>query len=233
VKGSPLAFLRELEREDAGIAAVLVELDGLAAEVEAVRRRSAEIEGLLERMPRERARRGAAVARAEKEAAEAASRLREAAAALREAESGRDRDRLARARRAEVRARDLGGVAARRLEEARADLAVLEAGAASAEEEAPRLEAAAHALASRLSGRERVADEAGREPPPGLGGVRTWASGARAALFVARGALAREREATIRQANELGSALLRDPLSGLTPEAVTRRVESELDRMHP
>ena len=81
-------------------------------------------------------------------------------------------------------------------------------------------------VAESLRGRPRLAEAAGHAPGPGLVGVIEWASGARAALFVARTAVATEREALIRQANELGSVILGEPLYAASPMVVAATVES-------
>ncbi|MDQ3891244.1 MAG: hypothetical protein M3312_11945, partial [Actinomycetota bacterium] len=73
--------------------------------------------------------------------------------------------------------------------------------------------------------RPQLAEHGGAAPGPGLAGVSTWATSARAALFVARGGLVSEREAVIRQANELGALVLGEPLTSATPSLVARRIE--------
>lgn len=62
----------------------------------------------------------------------------------------------------------------------------------------------------------------------GLDGVAEWSSGARAALLVARGTVATEREGVLRQANELGSALLGESLATSSAAIVARRVADAL-----
>ena len=86
----------------------------------------------------------------------------------------------------------------------------------------------ARKLAAELRGRPRIAEDAGKEPRPGLDGVEAWSEVARASLFVARGQLSAEREAVIRQANELGALALGEPLSAMGTGALTRRVENGL-----
>ena len=56
-----------------------------------------------------------------------------------------------------------------------------------------------------------------------------WAGRARAALFVARGGLAAERDAVVRQANELGALVLGEPLTAGGPASVARRIEGAPD----
>ena len=91
----------------------------------------------------------------------------------------------------------------------------LENRVAEATIEGHELHAHARELAAELRGRPRIADDAGKEPRPGLDGVEAWSEIARASLFVARGQLSAEREAVIRQANELGALALGEPLSAM------------------
>ena len=116
-------------------------------------------------------------------------------------------------------------MAERRGEELRAALAVLEADAADAEAEIPVLAGRARELAEALSRRPRLASEAAAAPGPDLERIAEWATQARAALFVARGALAAERDALIRQASELGSAVLGEPIAAAGAAEIVRRVE--------
>lgn len=222
-----LAFLRELERADEAAAVDLAALDELAAAVEEIRRAGLETEARLARLPAERE--AAAVAR-EAAAAEAAERGRAhelAAAELAVAETGRDAGRLAAARRTEVRARDAARMAARRAEAAAEEEARLEREAEELERRAQQLEAKARAAAAAIRERPALGERAGAAPVPGLAAVARWATDARAALFVARGQLAARREALIRQANELGSVVLGEPLAASSAAGVARRVERE------
>ena len=66
--------------------------------------------------------------------------------------------------------------------------------------------ARSEAAAERLGRLERVHEV---EPPrPGLAGALDWTSRARAAVFVVRSGLEQERERIVREAEELGVALL-------------------------
>ena len=65
-------------------------------------------------------------------------------------------------------------------------------------------------------------------PGPGTTGIAEWGTRARAALLVARSQLATERDAIVRQANELGAVVLGQTLPPLGAAAVARRVEREL-----
>jgi chromosome segregation ATPase len=216
-----LALLRELELADGDLAGTLGELDDLAQEIELIRLRALDVIAFHERLPTVRARAVAQLEASDAEVAAARSGLAEAERALEEAPKESERE----AQRSHVRARDRLAVAGRRRAEAEADLAQLEREGDGAEEEAGALEARARSLAERLHGRPRLAEAAGVPPQAGLPAVVEWAEGARAALFVARGQLAAERDALIRQANELGTAALGEPLGAASAAVVTRRVE--------
>jgi hypothetical protein len=58
--------------------------------------------------------------------------------------------------------------------------------------------------------------------------VAEWGTRARAALLVARGQVAAERDAVVRQAAELGALLLGEALPATSAAGVARRVEREL-----
>lgn len=223
-----LAFIRELEQADEAVAAVLTELDELYASCEAVRERALELEAFFVRLPDERA----ASALAEKEARLAAEEQRAAAARaaqeLRAAEAAGDDERLAAARRFDVRARDAMGTAERLRREAEERAARLNAQADAAEGEAKELARRAAELAGALAERPRLAAEAGAPPEESLPGIAEWGTRARAALLVSRGQLGAERDAVIRQANELGTVVLGEPLTATSAAGVVRRVEREL-----
>lgn len=220
-----LAFLRDLARTDEAAAAALGELDALARETDDVRARAAGLEAFLARLPdeRERVRTALEVARADLESRRAG--LADAQAELAEAEKRRDAERLGGARRAEQRARDLVRMAERRLAAVTDESERLEAEADAAARESDAVVARAGEVAAALRGRPSLAEGAGEAPAGGLREVAHWATNARATLFVARGRLASEREAVIRQANEVGAAFLGEPLAAQSAALVARRVE--------
>jgi hypothetical protein len=222
-----LALVRELERADEEVAAVLAEVDELLAGTESVRVRALELEAFFARLPAERAATAAANAEAAEGLARAHAAAQQAASELLAAAAADDRERRAAARRFEARAHDALTVAARRKAAAEASSAALEERAGEAEREAPALERRARELAAALRTRPRLA-EAGAEPDAGLAGVSAWASGARAALLVAHAALGAERDAVIRQANELAALVLGEPTASGTALAI-RRIERELE----
>jgi hypothetical protein len=223
-----LALVRELERADEEVAALLTELDELFARVETLRRRALELEAFFARLPAERTAAGRAVQETQRAAAEADETAARAAAELGAAEASGKDERIAAARRFEIRARDAASTAARLASEARAAAASLEERAAGSEQEAAGLGEEARELAAALRERPGLATEAGLDLGAGLAGVSKWAAQARAALLVARTALAADRDAVIRQANELGSLVLGEPLGATAAAAVARRLEREL-----
>jgi hypothetical protein len=228
VTDARLDLIRELERADEEVAAVLAELDELYAATEAVRGRALDLEAFFARLPSARAAAAQAVDDAERDVRAAEENAERAAAGLRAVEEAGDAERLAAARRVDLRARDSLAVARRRHDEALAGRERLATEAAEAERERPELLARAGELATALRERPRLAPDAGAEPGASLADVSAWAPGARAALLVARNSLAAERDAVIRQANELGSLVLGEPLAPAAASTVARRVERAL-----
>jgi chromosome segregation ATPase len=218
-----LAFLGELVRADDEAAVALAELDELAGEVATIRTRAAELEARLAGLPAQRERSDASFVEADRAVVERRTEHERAAAELDEAERARDAERLA-ARRAEVRARDRVRMAERRAARARAavDELALESDADTAEAKA--LVERARTLAAALRERPVVGGRVGAPPDESLEALAEWTTEVRAALFVARGRLAAEREAVIRQANELGAAVLGEPISAQGTALVARRV---------
>jgi len=164
-------------------------------------------------------------ARADREDASTEAEARRALAAEAEAPLADAADH-AHASREATRARDHARMAERRLEAARDHEQELAAEAERAGREQAVLTAQAREIAAALRERPGLTDHAGVEPGEDLGEVSRWATEARAALFVARGQLATQREQLIRQANELGAAVLGEPLAASSAAVVARRVES-------
>jgi chromosome segregation ATPase len=225
-----LAFLRELEDTDETLSVAEADLDDLAAEVERVRLRASGLGEFLARVPVEQERLEAQRAQAERQAAHGLQAREKAEESLGVAELGRSEDAVAETWRAVVRTRDALRMVDRRVAELDEEAAELEGAAADAIHEAAELEARARRLAASFQEHPRLIEQAASDPPPGLAGVVEWGSSARAALFVARGGLGFEREAVIRQANELGSVLLGEPLLATRPATVRRRVEELEER---
>ena len=217
-----LAVLRELERADEETGTALADLDRLAGDVDSVRARVDELEAFAARLPAEGEARAAELERSRAEASAAQRVLEEAEAAVLAAgpENAREAERF------RVRAR--ASVADRRVVEATKAAEDLENRVAEATIEGNELHGRARKLAAELRGRPRIAEDAGKEPGPSLDGVEAWSEVARASLFVAKGQLSAEREAVIRQANELGALALGEPLCAMGTGALARRVEQAL-----
>jgi ribonucrease Y len=224
----PVDLLRELEHADEEMAALLAALDELHAASEAVRERALELDAFFEHLPGERASAAADVEGARSRAAEARRAAERAYDEVRAAEADGAEERLAHARRFEVRARDALGIAERRRAEAEKAAAQLEARADAAEHESEKLLERARRLAAGLRERPRLAMEAGEAPDGGLAGLAEWGTQARAALLVGRSQLAGERDALIRQANELAAVVLGETLTPTSAAGAARRVERKL-----
>ncbi len=80
------------------------------------------------------------------------------------------------------------------------------------------------AIAERMGGAPRITDA----PQPGDDLV-DWGSRARAALYLARTSFEHEREQIVREAAEIGSSALGEPVYGSTVEAVLRRLEEHAE----
>lgn len=223
-----LAFIRELQRADEAVSVVLIELDELYEECERVRGRALELEAFFVRLPDTRAAATLGAEESRSRAAEAREAHERARGELRAAEAEDAAERLAAARRFELRTRDALTIAERRLHEAEAEAARLELEANAAHDESNELARRAEALAAALRERPRLAGEAGELHETGLAGIADWGTRARAALLVARGQLAAERDAVVRQANELGALVLGEPLTATSAAGVARQIEREL-----
>jgi chromosome segregation protein len=223
-----LELLRELEREDQAAVAKLEELDALYAAVEELSQRALELQATLERLPEEWKAASEAVEDADRALADRRVAAEQAAEAFAAAEAGEDQEWLAEARRFYVRAQDSLHMAERRAATAHERLAELESRASAAEREIAALEARVQQLAAQLVARPGLTDDAVAEPGPGAAGIADWGTRARAALLVARSQVAAEGEAVIRQANELGAAVLGESLPPLSAAAVARRIERKL-----
>lgn len=183
-----LDVIRELERRDAATAAAIEAASAVERLLDELRARAAGAAELLARLPGDRQR--AAAAREGASAAVAAARASLDAADEEGAAAARHEFELAEAR----------------LADAEATVAAVDRDGAAVEVERDRVDLDKRAVASRLGELERVHEV---DPPlPGLAGTIEWTSRARAAVFVARSGLEQERERIVREAEELGAALL-------------------------
>ncbi|HET8607199.1 MAG TPA: hypothetical protein VFL66_09240 [Gaiellaceae bacterium] len=213
-------FARELEERDARVAAALDELQQLRADVAELRTHADGVESFLAAYPGERARLDGAVAAGRERLT---AREAERAAAESELARARGDEEAAAARRAVTRTKDAESSARRRLERAADELAALEREAARVDETLPRLPARAAELSARLETQRRVSRT--ETIPADLPTVRDWTTEARAALFVATAGLETERERIVREANDLGAAVLHDPTAATSVSLVRERIE--------
>jgi hypothetical protein len=211
-----LAILEDLERGEEEVAAELAEIDGLYTAGEQVRLGAHDLLDLLERLPGERE-------AAAREIEESARALQESRAAFEQAvqelaatEKGDDPERLAAARRFHIRTRDALHLAERRARAAEDHASELDAAATAAEEHAKELNARARELADALGRRPRVALEGEILADASPVQIAEWGTQARAALLVARSQVAEERDAVVRQANELASNVVGEPVAAMS-----------------
>jgi signal transduction histidine kinase len=203
---SLLLFAEELERRDADLGGALDAIERLQREIEELRAHAAAISAFLASFPAElgsleRDERASLAARAAAEGA------------LREVEAGEDEVAL-------VHARD----ALRDAERWAADAALarrrLEEDGAARRADAARLEMRAETLSVRIHDVPT--------PAAGLDGALEWASLARGALLLEHSALARDRDAVVREASELLGSVLGEPLTSTAVAGVRAKLERAL-----
>jgi chromosome segregation ATPase len=225
-----LALVGELAARDAAIAADLEVVAEVSRRAATVGERARELEALLDRLPDERAALDREEAGVREREVRAQQELAEAERALSSLEQKRrsSDDRRAQAERELASAREaVADVSAAldRLAARGGQLADDEHGA-RAEAEGLSVEAAAVAAAAREL--PRVSASGSSEPGRGLRELADWAERVHAALLVVRSSLDTERERVVREANELGTAVLGEGLGGSSVALVRRRVEEAL-----
>ncbi|HJS70734.1 MAG TPA: hypothetical protein VJ744_07980 [Gaiellaceae bacterium] len=225
-----LAILEDLERTEEEVAVELAEIDELYAACEELRGAALALLAFLTGLPDERTAAEREIeesTRALEAAADAAERAEQELAA---AEADGDPERLAAARRFHIRARDALGVAERRARDALSRASELEAAAKAAEERADELASRARELAGALRRRSRVAVEAGVRPGPDPAEIAEWGTQVRAALLVARNQVAAERDALVRQANELAANAVGEPVAAMSAAGAAELLRRTLKR---
>jgi chromosome segregation ATPase len=216
-----LAFVKELERRDADAATRLADVEELQSTVEHLRARAADVLAFEAALPRERAARALTVERAEGALARAQAARAQAEAEL---ERARGKDRAA-AEHAVETARADERTAAAELERARNSAAGLEQEAERTAVATGTLEREAGIASDRLAALPRLSHDATVAPQPGVAGVEDWGARARPALLLLRAALAAERDAIVREANEVGSAALGESVGATSVQRVRERLE--------
>ena len=102
---------------------------------------------------------------------------------------------------------------------------MLETGAEEATASVTRLEEEARAATSVLAALPALEARDLSPPAPDLESLREWAPRARAAAFLARGSVDRERDALIRQAEEAAASVLGESFAGSSVGVVRQRLE--------
>jgi chromosome segregation ATPase len=216
VDGRALAEVRRLAARDAELATEAARLRDLGDTAEAIRARAEAIDSFFSAYAAEESRRRSAMAEARTDLD------------ARRAELSRAREELAAARSEDQRV--TGEAAVRRATD---HVSVAEARVVRSAEEEAELEREAERLPQELGELEKRAAEVAAAlpdlPSPEPGALPEWASSVRAHVFVAAGQLDAQRERLIREANELGTMLVGEPLYGATTSQVQARVEAGLD----
>jgi hypothetical protein len=223
VAQGPLAYVRELELRDEAIAASLETLNSLRGRTRALGAEAARLAAVLVQMPGERTAAASVIERGEA----AVARLRDELAEAEEAAAHARRDREGRERAAEL-ARAALARAQEELVSARGRAEALAGAQATADREAAAVVAAAAAVARELEAAPRLSSRVPAPPDAGLAGVTDWASRADGALLLARSGLEDQREAVVREANELAAAVLGDPSAPAGVHQIRERVEAAI-----
>jgi hypothetical protein len=223
---SALDVLEELGRRDEAAAAALAEVEDLRGAAERIRAGAERLLAFFAALPDEREQRVESLRQAEAARAEAESELALAEQELERVK--RDKNRAAAARAVEA-ARDTAHAAAAEVERLHAAAARLEEDAERAQAEAHALEEEARRRALDVAATPRLAADAVAPPSASLQGVADWGARVRPGLLLLGSALAGEREAIVREANELGSAVVGEPLA-TSVTGVRKRVAQALER---
>lgn len=225
-----LALAANIERRDGDVAEALELVLDLGHRADEIKARAAQLQLLLESAPSEiagldrseaeaghvRAETTDALAHAERRVAELAQNRRAGA----EARAAADRD-------LEL-SRELAAEAAARGDRLVHDRAELMRAKSAAQAEVFDLARDANDVASRMQDVPRVSASGREAPGQGLAQLSEWGSRVHAALFVVRGQLEGERDRLVREANELGGAVLGEQLAGSNVTLVRRRLEEAL-----
>lgn len=217
---SSLAFAAELAERDEVLAEKLSVLGELGRRVNEVRSGAERIVAFLERFPADRSHLDTALAEAELDLATSRDALGRAHEAV---ERARTEDARTTARRHEAHAASDLHTTEERRDRLVTRRESLLSEAADADAEAQTLSGAAAELSAALDAAPRVAQPA--PPAQGLDGILDWAARARAAVLVARSGLETERERVVREANELASSVLGEPLYATSVATVRQRLE--------
>ena len=222
-----VASIAELEIRDGELASRLDAVRSLTQDVDRVRTRAAELESVLNGLPDERATLDAAEPDVRRDRDRVRDELAASATRLERLEAKRraDVEELDQARREHTTAvAALADADARlaRIEARRIELDELETAARA---ESDGLQVDAGRVARAIAALPRISDTARVAPGAGLQALVEWGSRAHAGLFVVRTGLETERERVVREATELGTSILGEPLGGSSVTVVRERIE--------
>jgi DNA repair exonuclease SbcCD ATPase subunit len=221
VTDDALAYVRELERRDDAIAESLETLGSLRGRTRAIGAEATRLAAVLDRFPRERDAAAHALERAQAEVERTRSELADAEEQLRK--SRRDREGREAAVESAQRAVER---AEQELASARTRVAAVDEAERSAERESDVVVTAALALAREVAGAPRLGSRTPEAPEPELDGVTDWAARADGALLLARSGLDGEREAVVREANELAASVLGEQPAQTGVRRIREQVEA-------
>lgn len=225
-----LALAADIERRDGAVAGELELVLDLAARSDEIRARAEQIQLLVESVPGETATLDRNEAEARDARAAAVGAVASAESRVAELEHGRFAapETRAAAERDLARSREIAAESTSRLERLALDRASLLEAESTARADALELVREAHEVASRLQAVARVSRSGREAPGQDLAQVVEWGSRVHAALFVVRGQLESERDRLVREANELGCAVLGEQFAGANVALVRRRLEEAL-----
>lgn len=225
-----LALAAEIERRDAEVAATLESVSDLSSRADEIRGRAERLGRFLDTAPAELAALDRFEAQARDSLAEAVEALAAAESRMATVLAGRRVSPAARldAEHEVERSREAAADAATRLERLGRERAAHVDAETAARAAAATLRNEADDVVSRLADVPRVSGSGREAPGRGLAGLSEWGGRVHAALFVVRGQLEAERERLVREANELGGAVLGEQLAGSSIALVRRRLEEAL-----
>jgi chromosome segregation ATPase len=217
-----LGFAAELERRDAELARSLADVERVQAEVDELRTHGDATRVFLDTFPELIARREGDAEAAGAARAEAEAQVAAADEAL--AQARKDDQRL-EAERQRRQALDAVTDASRWLDQARSAIEAARAEGDEQRAEAKRVAARAHELGPRVRDVSNPGDD--------LAAALEWAARARGALLLEHSNLVAEREAIIREANELTASVLGDPLVSSAVAGLKDRLALALGQPSP
>ena len=228
--GELIAYARELEQRDSGVAVRIEEAGALLRRVDDVRTRAQGIRLAVAGLPGEIGKAEHAVAAAQARGAEARREVEEAERTFLEAQNSRRAGADAKEaaertlRRMSVLAADAADGVARQQERLR----VLLSDRMALRAEADGLAVEARAVARDVGVLPRLSESGRTAPGTALAEIVEWGARAHSAIFVVRGGLEGERERIVHEASTLAASALGEQVAGASVALVRRRLEQEL-----